>query len=912
MAAIDEALRESKGAEYWRCALQVNPYEYCVKYRGGAPTASEAEYNEGIVEACQREGIQVVGIADHGSVEHIDSLREALEASGIIVFPGFEISSTEHIHMVCLFEPGTSKDSLNQILGHLLPPAPRGGDTSPTRASTKACLEIARQVFEVGGVWYAAHMTGQNGLLRLTGAGDNFTEIWRDSSLVLAGQIPGGLDGLTVPQDELDAASDKNMVLKKYREIIENKNPSYERDRPITILNAKDVCGPDDVGHPSASCRIKMTAPTAEALKQAFLDPESRVRLLSEIDDERYAQLVAAAWTGGYLDGLRIHFSENLNTLIGGRGTGKSTVIETIRYAMGLTPSSRDAEKIHLEIVKDNLGNGGSIELLVRSRKHMGKLFRVTRRYGEPAEVRGNDNLPSRLVPRDLLPDLQILGQNEILDIANDDSAIKDLLHSLLPDTQEIVEKLEGLKQDLAENRLELVQARERLDVTEGTIGELPKLEEQIQHYNELGLEQKLESATLLNKEVRLVGEVDGYVVEAISALSDLKDTLEPDVTGLADAELESLPGKEFLIKIREQLESFSKDAAPLVEKLQERINTLVGALEAIEADRKTNAESVKKDLADAIAGLPDSAGKKGEEIGREFLALVAKRDEILPLKEALESQKKDVKALEDKRFELLSNWREAQNEQFELLRRGSKRLHKRHLTGKLQIDVVQWGNREPLKSFLTALPGIGERKVTWVDKVDSLSVATLVEKIREGNGSLRSEFGSAGMTPALAETLTKLSGGKLLELEEVELPPKVELKLNVSDQSEVYRPINKLSTGQKCTAILHLLLLEGHEPLIVDQPEDNLDNAFIAARIVTELRRAKQKRQFIFSTHNANIPVFGDSEWIGALQEEDGCGVLSNDSVGSIDTNSVRKLVSHILEGGREAFEIRRAKYGY
>jgi ABC-type Mn2+/Zn2+ transport system ATPase subunit len=167
-------------------------------------------------------------------------------------------------------------------------------------------------------------------------------------------------------------------------------------------------------------------------------------------------------------------------------------------------------------------------------------------------------------------------------------------------------------------------------------------------------------------------------------------------------------------------------------------------------------------------------------------------------------------------------------------------------------------------------------------------------------------------MTPGVAEILASLDQDRILELEELELPSKVELELNVSDSSEIYRPIHRLSTGQKCTAILHLLLLESHEPLLVDQPEDNLDNSFIAGRIVTELRTAKQKRQFIFSTHNANIPVFGDSEWIGALKEVDGVGTLSEDSVGSIDIETVRSLVSEILEGGREAFEIRRAKYGY
>ena len=78
---------------------------------------------------------------------------------------------------------------------------------------------------------------------------------------------------------------------------------------------------------------------------------------------------------------------------------------------------------------------------------------------------------------------------------------------------------------------------------------------------------------------------------------------------------------------------------------------------------------------------------------------------------------------------------------------------------------------------------------------------------------------------------------------------------------------IEHLSPGQRSSAMLPLIALVENAPLIIDQPEDNLDNAFIAERIVVELRASKIERQFIFATHNANIPIFGDAEWIGILE---------------------------------------------
>jgi len=130
---------------------------------------------------------------------------------------------------------------------------------------------------------------------------------------------------------------------------------------------------------------------------------------------------------------------------------------------------------------------------------------------------------------------------------------------------------------------------------------------------------------------------------------------------------------------------------------------------------------------------------------------------------------------------------------------------------------------------------------------------------------------------------------------------------------------LEQLSKGQKATAVLLLLLLESDAPLIVDQPEDDLDNRFISDGIVPKIRIGKQRRQFVFATHNANIPVLGDAELIAALEAsgEPGAGVpaqarLAEDGVGSIDNSAVRQLVGEILEGGEAAFEMRRMKYGY
>jgi len=164
-----------------------------------------------------------------------------------------------------------------------------------------------------------------------------------------------------------------------------------------------------------------------------------------------------------------------------------------------------------------------------------------------------------------------------------------------------------------------------------------------------------------------------------------------------------------------------------------------------------------------------------------------------------------------------------------------------------------------------------------------------------------------------LAETLTRLTPAQLYALENIDLEDRISLELNVAHSgTEQFRDLQRLSTGQQCIAILHLLLLENPDPLIMDQPEDNLDNAFIADRIVQELRSAKTERQFLFATHNANIPVFGDAEWIGVCTATEDHAEMPLDAQGSIDIPVIRDQVADILEGGKEAFMQRKEKYGF
>jgi hypothetical protein len=156
------------------------------------------------------------------------------------------------------------------------------------------------------------------------------------------------------------------------------------------------------------------------------------------------------------------------------------------------------------------------------------------------------------------------------------------------------------------------------------------------------------------------------------------------------------------------------------------------------------------------------------------------------------------------------------------------------------------------------------------------------------------------------------------MRVEELDLAPTTEIELNVAPdgQLEAWQKLDALSTGQKATAVLLLLLLESDAPLVVDQPEDDLDNRFITDGVVPRMREEKRRRQFVFATHNANIPVLADAELIAGLSATGEAGQgrarIPPEHMGSIDSLAVRELVEELLEGGKEAFEMRRLKYGF
>ena len=872
-------------AQFWKCALQVNPHTYGPQYRGVNRGMDAREYAEALRDVCLSEQILVVGLADHGNVDDSRVARDILKDAGIVVFPGFEVTTTEMIHWVCLFPEDTTEQQQERYLGKLGLTNPEDG----IRPSKYGGEDLLRTVYgDLGGFVYAAHIVNDKGVLK-----QKARHLWKDSRL-LAAQIAG--TGSDLPPE--------------YKQIALNKNPDYQRIVPLALINAKDVAEPDHLRDPRASTLIKMTRPCFASFLMAFKDPESRVRLNDASQERPYSRIESISIEGGYFDQLSAEISGHLNAVIGGRGTGKSTLLECVRYALDVSHKAQDAITQGDEIVKQNLGQaGGRVILKLHSATNHMKPYTVIRRYGEPPRVIDEQGKVSRLHPgQDLLPGVEVYGQNEIHDLAKSPDALTKVLDRFLPDSATQQKQLDAAYRKLGENSEHLTKALNQKDEIETQIAELPKLEEQARQFKDQGLDEALKQVPLLEKERQLGPRITNEAERSRGGHRSFEDSL-PDLVFLSDRALDGLPHAQILLRARQVLEGLH---ATLGQKLDEidgaiseaetKLNTLLGEL-------ATALDDSEHDLEREFSKLPAVAGRPGKEVGLAYQRLLRDIEQVEPSQTRLKIIKALIDSLEQERRNLLGEISDCRSARVAAKQKAVKSLNKR-LAGELRITLAPDGLRQPLRDQLKSLPNIGEATTKWVEDAENLTVFGLVAAVREGKDALLKQ--AWGLTAGIAGALERMTAEQIYELEAIDLQDRINLELNVSHTSEQYRPLERLSTGQQCTAVLHLLLLDNPDPLIMDQPEDNLDNAFIAERIVQELRAAKTERQFLFATHNANIPVFGDAEWIGVCAASEDGAKMPADAQGSIDIPQIRDDVASILEGGKAAFMQRKAKYGF
>lgn len=880
---LQRALRLPLGARFYQCALQVNPFQYLKTHNKPTSYTDEDSYNRAIIQACLDHEIEVIGVTDHYGVRDSAGLISAAHQAGLVVFPGFEAVSKDGVHILCLFEPGRPLDELERVIGEC-------GIHATTEKSPSGDLDVT-ELLAKASKWHcafvAAHVTGAGGLLR-TLNGQARVHAWKSENLLACSQAGPAREA---PED--------------LRQILLNKDPEYKRDRPVAVINAQDVNGPEDLARPGTSCWIKMSEVSVEGLRQAFLDPESRIRLATDSPPPEHMELVAMAWEGGFLDGQAVHFNENLNALIGGRGAGKSTLIESIRYVLDLEPLGTEARKSHEGIVRDVLKSGTRVYLLVRSTHPSTQDYRIERIVPNPPTVRDDLGKVLPYHPRDVLPGAEVFGQHEISELTKSRDKLTRLLDRFVRSDPSLNSRQGELERELARSRSQLLEVRAEVAEIEERLSRLPGLEETLKRYQDAGLEERLKEKSLVVREERVLKTIEERVSPFEKLLEQLRRGLPIDRAFLSSQALDDLPGKDILTQADKDLAALESSLLKLTAQMEEALQRFSEELGGINRQWEERKRAVQKDYEKILREL-----QRSNVDGEDFIRIRKQIEDLRPLQERrvlLRRQLDEILAL---RRNLTAEWEDLKSAQFRELERAASRVNKILLLH-VRVTVSAAGNREPLVQLIQELAGgrLTETKEA-VRQRPNLSVQELANALRAGSEAVQRLL---KIPPSQADRLVAACPEIALRIEELNLPPTTRIELNVGTEDEpAWQELEDLSTGQKATAVLLLLLLESDAPLVVDQPEDDLDNRFITEVVVPKMREEKRRRQFIFSTHNANIPVLGDAELIVGLQPAQRQAELPVKHMGSMDSGPVRSLVEEILEGGQRAFELRRLKYGF
>lgn len=888
MAVSEATLSLPNGARFYRCAFQVNPYEYLARHQKATPYADESSYNAALIEACLEHGVEVVAITDHYRIKSARKLIAEVTAAGLTVFPGFEAVSKDGVHFLCLFEPGASEATIERVLGAC--GVEEGPDASPVGAWD--ALELMHECHKRGIACIAAHVVAAGGLLRQL-RGRSAANAWKSEHLT-ACSISGPV--ASAPQN--------------YRPILENKNGDYRRERPAAVLNARDVTDPTHLGERGALTLVKMSHPTLDGLREAFLDPESRVRLMSDPEPPDHVQLLGVEWTGGFLDGCGIRFNENLNVLVGGRGSGKSTVIESIRYVLGSQPVGPDATKSHKELIGGVLRNGTKISLALHSPHPAPRTYIVERTIPNPPIVRDDQDTVLDLAASAVVPGIEIYGQHEISELARSPENRTRLLDRFLgAGASDWKDTNRELKRRLSASRVRLIEALKKKEDLQRRLEALPALKETLRRFEEVGLEKKLEGKSQLVTEEQLFVTAVERVEELGELIESLREGSEMDRAFVQRDAIKDLPNNDLLRTLGTTLASLEKASKTGVAALDKALATALDRIQTARTEWDTRATAVEEAYEKTLREL-----QKENIDGAEFIRLRQRAEALEPLRQELKNVNVEIRRARTERTAILAEWEEAKAERFRDLQTAARRVG-RKLKGEVRVTVAFQGDRTPLEKLLRER--VGGRLTETFDELrrtTQFSLRAFSEAAQSGTQQLVSDF----RIPELQAARLAAAGIEtLMEVEELDLWATTQLELNVARKgsSDVWRALEDLSAGQKATAVLLLLLLESDTPLIVDQPEDDLDNRFITDSVVPKLREEKPRRQFLLSTHNANLPVLGDAELIIELAAEGegpGAGRIPVDHLGSIDDEEVRKVINEVLEGGKEAFELRRLKYGF
>lgn len=907
------------GARWWRFDLHVHSPQSS-DWRGDASDSPQKW-----VDAAVAAGLHAVALTDHNSAGWVDRVKAAAD-SRLVVFPGAEITTDSGAHLLVILPEDADGERVAGLLGACgVDLAHTHNAQARTPMSFLAVAELARKS---GAIAIAAHVDGAAGI---------FDKL-KDGALRNA-----------IVASHLDAFEWKG-VDSGERAKLDGTDPSYRRKGgSLAIVHSSDAHELAHIG--SRFTCLKMARPSMEGLRLALMDPDLSVHPSdgSLSDPNTHANCVIEKLSVmrtkhiGNGTAFEVGFNPWLNAIIGGRGTGKSSLVEFIRIVArreGELPKSLRKSFDDLAKVPASKGDLG---LLRKDERGESELQLTYRRDGARFRLRWNVSASVPAIEIESAPDVwesasgdvrerfpvRIFSQKQVFELAAEPGKLLEIIDDD-PDVgaheaRSAMQREEGTYLQLRAQRRVLTA---RLGQESKVRGELDDVLRKIHLFEQAGHAEVLRE---FQRRTRQGEAVRAFRTEAEQQIQAVEKAARAIVPGALDRTLfdAALPADatalDHLGELQRRLTELGAEVVRCAEVASSDYKDWLAKLKDLSwANSVTSAR-------DGYARLVEELKARGAGDSAEYGKLVQRRQGLEAALRQFDSERRTVDELDNQCGVVLGDYLAHRRE---LSRR--RRTFLSALQAKVpdvRLELLSYGAREAAEQRLRELVGADDGKHTrdlgTFDPVDPMTGPETVLGALYPAAVTASDVGAAeAFERLLAGTKDKLAtaaetqsreglpyGAVFLKALQRLSPEQVdrlrlwwpEDLLRVSyrtRRNEDFKPIDQGSPGQKTSALLAFFLAYGDEPLVLDQPEDDLDNELIYDLLVQRLRHMKTRRQIIVVTHNPNVVVNGDAELIVPIAIHGARTMVSR--AGTLQEIQVRDEICRVMEGGTDALKRR------
>lgn len=948
-----------KGAHFYRCDFQVhsprdrgwagNTFGYNQEEMEAATPEQQKQiiddriqFSKEYINKIRTAGLNAVAITDHHDVVFVKTIRKVAEEENqkfidsddldkiITIFPGIEISlSNPASQCIIIFDSNFSDNNLDMVINFL--------GINPTSEYHKFTVETSRISQDIindlghlhkkldelayckGKYIILPHVGngGQHSILR-----QGFHEHYRKMPCV------GGYVDKAISTDT------------GYRNKLDGGDVHYG-NKSIAVISTSDNRYEDGREFGKHSTWIKWAEPTAEAIRQACLAKESRVSHSEPELPQIYIKSIDVT-NSRFLAAFNINLNRQYNALIGGRGTGKSTILEYLRWGLcDQTIQSSDREEMTIidkrrtALIQKTLTDmGGEVRITMEKNS----VLHIVKRNAKSQEIllKIGDGEFQQVKEEDIRKILPIhsYSQKQLSDVGVKTEELKRFIE------QPIINLLGAIKFQLGEtgtklknSYIQFIRQKEIEHEIENFSLESKSLNTQID-----SIRSSLKGVSALDQEVinkKSKFELEETIINnSINELSVFEKQTDDIIKLLVSypesiGDLEQLENKQNIQNISREVDAkFSeiKSSVALVKKVFStqsllNLNQYISDWRLKKAEFEINYATAKSNSQSSQQQLEEI--QKIEIRISEINRIISERK--LLLKE-IGTPEIEFKLQKTKWEELHSEKVLLLNQQATKFTQLSKNIIRAEVTKninlvpfKMQLKAIFEGTRireeridaivdyikgstDPVKEYTSIIEEIrlfaelkiSDEKILKIPKTPILSICGFSDEHK-------------------LKLCDKITTDDWLRLSANELEFNPEFYYTTNNQLGDSIPFREASAGQQATALLTVLLNQPGIPLLIDQPEDDIDNRAID-QITKDIWAAKTKRQLVFTSHNANLVVNGDAELVICCDYKDSSsqtrGVIKEE--GAIDKIRVRNEITSVMEGGEKAFKLRKNKYGF